>query len=158
MPLLPLRVGPGNGRSRLAQADPQLPEQALTLPHSQADAILPFDPGGQGFAVPQIAPPAPACAASAAGRHGLAATVSRSVVAVVRHVRPQAVPPTPLPQIPAPHTPRCAVHPLTTRYLWTGHTLGHQQHTVQPMVIAGFFGSPDFVLQSKNHGGCVGNS
>ena len=55
MCLLPFRVGPGNRGARLAQAETQLPEQTLTLAHSQADPILPFDPGGQGFAVPQIA-------------------------------------------------------------------------------------------------------
>ena len=56
MGLLPFRVGPGNGGPRFAQTETQLPEQTLTLPHSQADPILPLDPGGQGFAVPQIAP------------------------------------------------------------------------------------------------------
>jgi hypothetical protein len=56
MALLPFRVGPGNRRPRFAQAETQLPEQALTLAHSQMDAILPLDPSGQGFAVPQIAP------------------------------------------------------------------------------------------------------
>ena len=55
MCLLPFRVGPGNRGARFAQAETQLPEQTLTLSHSQTDPILPFDPGGQGFAVPQIA-------------------------------------------------------------------------------------------------------
>ena len=56
MALLPFRVSPGNRRPRFAQAETQLPEQALALAHSQVDAILSLDPSGQGFAVPQIAP------------------------------------------------------------------------------------------------------
>ena len=55
MALLPFRVSPGNRRPRFAQAETQLPEHTLTLAHSQVDAILPLDPSGQGFAVPQIA-------------------------------------------------------------------------------------------------------
>src|SRR5208283_628446 len=55
MRLLPFRIGPDNRRARFAQAESQLPEQALTLSHSQADSIPAFDPGSQGFAVPQIA-------------------------------------------------------------------------------------------------------
>src|SRR5271157_3783697 len=53
--LLPLRVSPGNRGARFAQAETQLPEQALTLSHSQTDPILALDPGRQSFAVPQIA-------------------------------------------------------------------------------------------------------
>src|SRR5271165_5784798 len=53
---LPFWVGPGNRGARFAQAETQLPEQALALSHSHADPILPLDPGGQSLAVPQIAP------------------------------------------------------------------------------------------------------
>jgi hypothetical protein len=53
--LLPFRVSPSNRRPRFAQAETQLPEHTLTLAHSQADAILPLDQSGQGFAIPQIA-------------------------------------------------------------------------------------------------------
>jgi hypothetical protein len=54
MALLPFRVSPGNRRPRFALAKTQLPEHTLTLAHSQIDAILPLDPKGQGFAIPQI--------------------------------------------------------------------------------------------------------
>jgi hypothetical protein len=67
MGLLPFRVGPGNRGARFAQAETQLPEQAPALSHSQADPILPLDPGGQSFAVPQIAAQTQ-LVASAAGR------------------------------------------------------------------------------------------
>ena len=55
MGLLPFRVSPGNRGARFAQAETQLPEQALALSHSQTDPILALDPGSQSFAVPQIA-------------------------------------------------------------------------------------------------------
>jgi hypothetical protein len=34
--------------------------------------------------------------------------------------------------------------------LVAAHALGDQQHGMEPMIVAGLFGSPDFVLQGQD--------
>src|SRR5664279_3607711 len=55
MRLLPLGVGVGQLWTRLAQAEPQLPEQALALADSQVDGERLLHPGRQRLAVPEVA-------------------------------------------------------------------------------------------------------
>jgi hypothetical protein len=42
--------------------------------------------------------------------------------------------------------------------LRAAHPLGDQQYPMQAVVISGIFGSPDFILQSKNNGRRIGYS
>lgn len=53
MRLLPLLIGVGNQRARLAQPKAPLPEQSLALPHPQLDPEVLFDPGAQRLPIPQ---------------------------------------------------------------------------------------------------------
>jgi hypothetical protein len=54
MGLLPCGVGLRDAGPWLAQPKAQLPEQTLALAYSQANPILPGNPGRQCLAIPQI--------------------------------------------------------------------------------------------------------
>jgi hypothetical protein len=54
MLLLPCRICSGQDRPGLAEAELELPEQTLALPHAQLDSIGFVDPCRQRLAVPEI--------------------------------------------------------------------------------------------------------
>src|SRR5260370_7568805 len=92
---LPCRIGMGNHGARLAQPKAPLPEEALTLPHPQADLEALLDPGTQRFSIPQRA---------------AQAEVARSLPQRLVHflqLRPAqpSGPPTASPFLHPPHTP-----------------------------------------------------
>jgi hypothetical protein len=45
-----------------------------------------------------------------------------------------------------------------SRHLWALHPLGHQEHGMQPMVVARFLGPPNLILQSKHDCRSIGNA
>lgn len=48
--------------------------------------------------------------------------------------------------------------PQQARHRWALHPLGHQEHSMQPMVVARFLGPPNLILQSKHDGRSIGNA
>lgn len=45
-----------------------------------------------------------------------------------------------------------------SRCLWALHPLGHQEHSMQPMVVARFLGPPNLILQSEHDSRSIGNA
>ena len=54
MLFLPSRISLGQNRPRLAEPEIELPEQALTLTHTQLHSIRLIDPGRERLAIPKI--------------------------------------------------------------------------------------------------------
>ena len=150
MRLLPFRIGAGDLGPRLAQPKTQLPEQALALAHAHRDAVLLLDPDRQRLAIPQIAAQA-----------RLPRRLAKSRVDLFQLLLIQA----PRPPSPLSLAQTCqalaleTVNPILHRprrgaqqpgHLGTGHSLRHKQHTVEPVVVAGILGAPDFILQSED--------
>lgn len=48
--------------------------------------------------------------------------------------------------------------PQKSRCLWALHPLGHQEHGMQPMVVARFLGPSDLILQSEHDSRSIGNA
>ena len=151
MRLLPFRIGLGNLGARLAQPKAQLPEQALALPHPQVNLIPLGNPGRQGLAVPQSS------AQPHIARHTAKGAIDLPELLLIQASGPAGSFPflqscqalglkTPYPIL---HRPRSI--PQQPRHFRTCHTLGHQKHSVKPMVISRFFRATDFILQPENH-------
>jgi hypothetical protein len=134
---LQLRIGLGEGRSRLAQPETQLAKHPLALTYSQTDPTLLFDPRGQRLAIPDVSTQTRLARRLAQNRldllHPLLAQPSRPPRSFA------------LPQ-PGQAFVLKAVHPVfnrswritqQSRNLWTGQPLGHQQHSMQAMVVTG---------------------
>ena len=58
---------------------------------------------------------------------------------------------------PNPIFDRSRCIPQQAADLRTGHALGHQQHSMQAMIITRFFRTPNLVLQSENDRRSIGN-
>jgi hypothetical protein len=156
MRLLSFRIGMGNQGAGFAQPKAPLPKQALTLTHPQADWEALLDPGTQRFPIPQRA-------AQAQVARGLAehSVHLRQLCLVQTPGTPRALPfgqpgQTSFlkPSNPIFHRPRSISQQPTD--LRTGHALGHQQHPVESVIIAGFFRTANLVLQPQND--CLGIS
>jgi hypothetical protein len=150
MRLLPFWIGMGNHGARLAQPKAPLPEQALALTHPQAHLEALLDPGTQRFPIPQRA---------------AQAEVTRSLAQRLVHFlqlrlaqtsgAPRALPLAQSCQTPFLKTSNPIFHrsrsiPQQPTNLRTGHALGHEQHPMEPVIIARLFRTPNFVLQSEN--------
>ena len=134
----------GSGRS---QPEPELTEEALALPHPQIDFELSFEVGGEGLAVPEgAAEPDVLGALSQRGLNGphlRFGETSRTAGAIalgesresllLESTEPVLDGPGGIPQHPAD--------------LGGGHTLGDEEETVEPMVVARFVRSSDLVLE-----------
>ena len=150
MRLLTFGIGVGNQGARLAQPETPLPKQALALTHSQANPALPLDPGTQSFSVPQRT-----SQAEIARR----ATQHRIDFPQLQPVQTLGASGTfPLHQSGEPSGLK-ASNPIFYRSwgisqnltdLGTGHPLGNQQHSMQPVIIARFFRATNLILQSQN--------
>ena len=151
MRLLLLQIGMGNQRARFAQPEAPLPEQTLALPHPQVDVKTLRDPGAQGFPIPQRAGQAPVA-------RGLA---QRPVH--FRQLRFAQTPGTPL-AWPLGQSGQAfglkASDPILHRargiseqaaHFSTSRSLGHQQNSMETVIIARFFRTANLVLQSQNH-------
>lgn len=136
-------------RSWFAQPETQLSKQPLALSHTQLDAILLINPSAQSLTVPNVSTQPdlsgfltkgsvnadhlfltqPAWTSRAGPFNQSRQTLGFKAV----H--------------PIQHGARCI--PQQSRYIRTSHPLGHQQHAMQTVVIAGFFRSTNLILQSK---------
>ena len=156
MRLLPLRVSVGQLWTRLSQAEPQLPEQALALADSQVDGERLLHPGRQRFAVPKVA-----------AQPDLPWRLPQGLVdrRQLRRRRPPRPPPGPFRQpgeaarfeVSDPIFDDAARIAQQLRDLRARHALRHQQHPVQSVVIPRFLGPSDFVLQAHDDRGRVGD-
>ena len=156
MRLLALRIGMGDHGARFAQPKAPLPEQALTLTYPQADLEVLLDPGTQPFPIPQSAGQAEV--ARGLAKHpvhllqlGLAQTSGTPGTLPFDQPSQTSFLKT---SNPVFHRSRSISQQPTD--LRTGHALGHQQHSVEPVVIARFFRTANLVLESEND--CFGIS
>ena len=152
MPLLLFGIGLRDCGPGLPQPESQLAEQALALPHTQFDAVLAFDPTGQGLAIPQI--PAQADVPWHAAQDLI------HFIQLPRIQPPRSARPFAFQQPSQTHFLKCVnpifdssrripQHPGNFR---AGHALCNQQHPVETVIIPGFLRSPDLFLQSQDDG------
>jgi hypothetical protein len=157
MRLLPFRISMGNQGARLAQPKAPLAEQTLTLTHPQANLEAPLDPGTQRLPVPQRA--AQADIVWGLAEHPIHLLQLRlAQTSGAAGALPFGQPGQPLfleTSNPIFHRPRSITQQLTD--LRTGHALGHQQHPVEPVIIARFFRTANLVLQPENDRFGIGN-
>ena len=156
MRLLPFRIGMGHQGARFAQPKAPLPEQALTLAHLQADLEALLDPGTQRLPIPQRA-------GQAKVTRGLAENPVH--LSELRLTQARGTPGAlPFDQ-PAQTSFLKASNPIFHRsrsvsqqptHLRASHPLGHQQHPMEPVIVARFFRTANLVLQSQND--CLGIS
>jgi len=132
-------------RPGLAQPEPQLAKQALTLPDPQGDVPLPLQILRQGLAVPWPR--------QTHGTRGLAQDPFEGLQLRGAEARGSA-------RTGFVHQARKpplleSRHPVRNRsggiaehlgHLVSAHSLGDQQHGMEPMIVAGLFGSSDLVL------------
>jgi hypothetical protein len=156
MRLLPLQIGVGNQGARFAQSEPPLPEQTLALAYPQMDLEALLDPGAQRFSIPQRAGQTPIARRLPQGsvhlpQLRLAQTPGTPRAMPLRQPGQSSV-------LKAPHPVlhRAWSIPEQPTDLWTGRSLGHQQHPMEPVIIARFFRTANLVLQSQNY--CFGIS
>ena len=151
MRLLPFRIGVGNQGARFAQSETPLPKQALALTHSQTNAAPPLDPCAQSFSVPQRTRQAHIPRRATQHRVDLpqlrlAQTLGASGAFPLR----QSGEPACL-KASNPILYRSWGIPQKPADLGTGHPLGDQQHSMQPVIIARFFRTANLILQSQNN-------
>ena len=157
MRLLPFQIRMGNQRAGLTQPKAPLPEQALALTHPQVDLEALFDPGAQRFPIPQRA-----------GQAQVARSLAQDSAHLPQLCLAQA-PGTPraLPlgqpgqtlglKAPDPVLHRARGVPQQAADFWTGPSLGHQQHPMEPVIIPRFLRTANLVLQSQNHRPSIGD-
>jgi len=144
------RIGFRHQRSRLDQAEPPWAKEPAALPRSQGDAVGPLEVGGQSLTVPQIA-----AQAEIRGSFSQPSLYFRNLLGIqsARASRTRS-----LPQ-PGQAFLLEAANPIFDRSrsitqqfgnAAAVHSLGHQEHAVQAMVLAGFGTTPDLILQPKN--------
>jgi len=157
MRLLPLLVGVGNQGARFAQAKAPLPEQTLALPHPQLNMEVLLDPSAQRFAIPQGAGQTQVPRGLAQGpvnfpqlRFAQTGWTPRALA--LGQPRKAAVLQTPHPIL---NSARGVSEQAAD--LWTSRSLGHQQHSMETVIIAGLFRTADLVLQSQNHSSGISN-
>ncbi len=156
MCLLQFGVGVGNQGTGLAQAETLLPEQSLALAHAQTDTETPCDPCPERLAIPQRA------VQSAVPRRLAQRLVDFLQLRFAQTPGTAAAPALGQSAQPTGFEP---LHPILdgargvaqqAPHLRATHSLGHQQHTVQAVIVAGLLGAADFVLQPQDHGRGVG--
>jgi len=151
MRLLPLQIRMGNQRAGLAQPKAPLPEQTLALTHLQVDLEALLDPGAQRFPIPQRAGQAQVARSLAQGPvHLLQLCITQTPGT------PQALPLGQSGQTLGLKAPDPVLHRARgvsqqAADFWTGRSLGHQQHPMEPVIISRFFRTANLVLQSQNH-------
>lgn len=149
MRLVKLRIGLCNQRSGFPQAEAQLPEQALTLAHPQANTVLALNPSAERLPIPEVST-----------QSNLSRSLAKNAVDLLHPDFAQAS---------GTARPRSfeksrqtlrfkAAYPVlngTGRIpqepgdLGTTHPLGHEEHSMQAVVVTRFFRSANFILQSK---------
>ena len=158
MRLLPFRIGVGNQGAAFAQPEAPLPKQALALTHAPADLEAPRKPGAQSLPIPQRAGPAE-LAWGGAAEHPIH-------LLPLRLAQTSGTPPAfPFDQpgqascckASNPILHRSGRVPQQSASLRTGHALGNQQDSMEPVIIARLFRAPNLVLQSQNDSCCISN-
>ena len=153
-PLL-FRIRMSNLRPWFTEPEAQRPEEALTLTDTQMHRELLLDEGGQRLAVPEVRRDAyrlgrlSECTANDLQLFGSQARwparplfllqTSQAILAIGAY--PVLVSARGIAQR------RCC--------LAAGHALGHEQNSMESVIIAGFVGAVDFVLESQNGQGGV---
>lgn len=151
MRLLPFPIRMGDQRAGLAQSKAPLPEQTLALTHPQVDLEALLDPGAQRFPIPQRARQPQVARGLAQGPVHLPQLRIAQTRGAPRAL-PFGQPGQTLgfkPSNPVLHRARGVSEQAAD--LWTGRSLGHQQHPVEPVIIPRFFRTANLVLQSQNH-------
>ena len=148
---LKLWVCMGDQRAWLAQAKPQLAKKPLALPHPQRNFITLFDEGCQDLPVPQ-----------ASLQAKVLWTLSQRLLdfAQLALVEPPgATRPLPVDKAGQPLLLE-TMNPVRNRprrvsqqqsHLTTTHSLSHQQHPMEAMVVARFHRPANLILQAENH-------
>jgi hypothetical protein len=147
----------GDQRPRLSQTEPHLAKKPLTLPHTQANSMECFQVVGQQFTVPEllrvsklswIAPqilihgfPLGLAETSRASFSFAFMQPSKAKVLETLH--------------PTPNSAR--VLPENISNVIAIEAVSYQQHTMQPMIVAGFLGSQDFLLDRNPHDLFIGD-
>jgi hypothetical protein len=143
---LPLRIGVGNQRAGFAQSKTSLPEQALAL----ADLEALIEPSAQGFPILQRA-----------GQTEVARGLVQDPVDLpeLRFAQTPRASPTLARGQPretlgfkTPHPILDAARSVTqpAPHFRTSRSLGHQEDTMETVIIARFFRTANLVLQSQN--------
>ena len=145
-----------SGRAHV-EAVLQLSEPPLALTNTQADAVALLNPSAEGLPVPQGSGQTDLARRAAERRLNLLpllfADAPRPSGAIPFHQPCQT---TFLePAHPIFHRARSVAQ--QSRYLWTGHSLGHEQHPMQSMVITRFFRATNLILKSQHNGFRIGN-
>jgi hypothetical protein len=155
---LTLRVGMGNQRARLAQAKAQLSEQPLALPYPQGNSVLLDHPSRQGLSVPDLSRQAkflrtpPESASDLLKLLGTESPWSPRPLSI--HQTRQAFGLEAMdPRLDGPW----GIAKQMARFTAT-HTLGHQQHPVQAVVVSCPLGTANLILQSEDQSLSIRNS
>ena len=155
--LLLSRVGAGNQRTWLAQAEAKLSKQSLALSYAQINLPLLGDKSSQGFAVPKVRRKAEIFRRFSQ-RHGNLCQLFlgeslRSSRSVCLDQSGQAL------LFIAPHPICHSAMGVSQKsgYLPAAHALGHKEDTVQPMVISRFLRPTNLLLQGRNCHDRIGN-
>jgi len=153
MLLLPRWICSSQYRPRLTEAELQLPKQSLALAHTQLDSIGLVDPGRQALAIPKLHPHARVAWFGAQHPIDFLHLLFVQSAGAARAF--------PLRQTSQPFLLE-AVNPILDRTrritqqasnLRACQTLRHQQHTVQPVVVARLLRPLNFLLQTEHRSG-----
>lgn len=151
------RAGQGDLRSGLAEAEPQVAKDPLALPDTQFHPVPLSQVLGEQFTVPQggFIPKVRRTAPEILAQPGPLACIQRSRSARALTF-PQTIQSMRL-KGPDPALHRTPVLTEQFGHLSTALAAGDQQQTMQPMVISGFLGADNFLLDGNAHDVGVGN-
>jgi len=147
---LTLRVGMGNQRARLAQAKAQLSEQSLALPYPQGNSVLLGHPSRQSLSVPDLPRQAKFLRTPPQNAGDLLKLLDTEPLRPARplsiHQARQAFVLEAMdPRLDSPWSIAKQIGGFTAT-----HTLGHQQHPVQAVVVPRPLGTANLILQRED--------
>ena len=152
MRLLQFGIGMGNQWTGFAQSEASLPEQALALADLQTNLEALLKPSAQGLPIPQRARQTEVARGPAQGPVDLQelrfAQTSRASRTLALGQSRETL------GFKTPHPILDGARSVTQQvpHFRTGRSLGHQQDTMETVIIARFFRTANLVLQSENHG------
>jgi hypothetical protein len=144
-------VTAGQVGAGLAPPEAQLTKQALALTDAEVDGVSALEEGGEGLAIPEI-PREPYLLGPLTERRldGLQLALREPTgTARVNPFRETGQPFLIKAVNPVLNAP-CRI-PEETAHFGSGHSLGDEQQSVEPMIIARFIGTADLILQSEDH-------
>lgn len=150
MRFLNFRIGLSDHGPRFTPAEAKLPEEALALSDSESNSIALLNERGQRLAVPQ-----------GSGQSDLPWCVAEDLVDFLKLFR--AKPSRPSGTLTFNQSGKAFIfksaYPVLngarrvaqqSRHLWASHSLSYKEYRMEPMVVARFLGTANFILQSKN--------